>query len=284
MRYLSMFVLLTTAFSQDQASSPTTIGRVSFEVASVKPTANAGEHRPMRFAVSPGGQLTVANMPLHWLIANAYNVPFQSSRLTGGPGWVKSEAFDIQAVAPGMFAPGISANEREARTRLMLRALLAERFGLVVRSEVREMPAYVIAPVKKGPKLGKIVTEEKDCPLQPPDDGFYCHHMNGDMGRGLHGQAVDMSDIALYVENWMDRPVVDQTGIQGLYKIDTEGWISMTPLAPGQAMPTGPENVHDPGRPSVFTVFEETLGLKLEPKKAKVEMFVIERVERPSAN
>ena len=246
----------------------TTMGRVSFEVASIKPTADAGNHRPIRFAVSPGGQLTVANMPLHWLIANAYNVPFQSSRLSGGPAWVKSEPYDIQAVAPGMFAPGISAKEREARTRLMLQALLAERFGLVIRREVREVPAYVLVEVKRGSKLERAGITEKECPAQPPDSGLYCHHLDGGMGRGLHGPAVDMSDLVLFAENWMDRPVVDETRIQGLYKIETEAW----------------GTVSEPDKPSVFTVFEQTLGLKLEPRKAKVETFVIERVERPSPN
>lgn len=267
----SLAALALTAlnlFAQDQTSSQTTMGRVSFEVASIKPTADAGNHRPIRFSVSPSGQLTVANMPLYWLIANAYNVPFQSARLTGGPAWVQSETYDIQAVAPGMFTPGISAKEREARTRVMLRALLAERFGLVIRPEVREIPTYVMVAAKRGSKLEKAGIAEKDCPAQPQDSGLYCHHLDGGQGRGLHGPAVDMSDLALFAENWMDRPVIDETGITGLYKIETEGWGSIS----------------EPDKPSVFTVFEQSLGLKLEPRKSKVEILVIERVSRPSAN
>lgn len=271
MKFLAVAALLVFSL---QAQEQTTMGRVSFEVASIKPTVDAGNHRPIRFSVSPGGQLTVANMPLHWLIANAYNLPFQSLRLTGGPGWVKSEPYDIQAVAPGMFTPGISAREREARTRLMLQTLLAERFGLVIRRETREVPAYAMVEAKRGSKLERAGIVEKDCPAQPPDSGLYCHHLDGGMGRGLHGPAVDMADLAQFAENWMDRPVVDETGILGLYKIETEGWTTLT---------AGPEG-SDPDKASVFTVFEQRLGLKLEPRKTKVEMFVIERVERPSAN
>ena len=141
MRWLTALALVAVML---QGQEQTTMGRVSFEVASIKPTADAGNHRPIRFSVSPGGQLTVANMPLHWLIANAYNLPFQSLRLTGGPGWVRSEPYDIQAVAPAMFAPGISAREREARTRLLLETLLGDRFGLVIRREMREVPVYAL--------------------------------------------------------------------------------------------------------------------------------------------
>jgi uncharacterized protein (TIGR03435 family) len=244
------------------------MGRVSFEVASIKPTADAGNHRPVRFAVSPAGQLTVANMPLRWLIANAWGVPFQSKRLTGGPGWVNAEPYDIQAVAPAMFAPGISAKEREARTRVMLRALLAQRFGLVVREEAKELPVYALVPTKGGHKLRPAVIQENDCPVNPPDDGLYCHHLDGGMRDGLRGQAVDMSDVAQQAEDWLDRPVLDQTGIAGLYNVRTEGW-------------GAPE---DTEKPSVFRVFEDTLGLKLEPKKATVKIYVIEKVDRPSPN
>jgi uncharacterized protein (TIGR03435 family) len=167
-----------------------------------------------------------------------------------------------------MFAPGISAADREARTRLMLRALLSQRFGLVVREEVREMSVYALTQAKRGHRLRHAVVQEKDCPANPSDDGLYCHHLSGGMRDGLRGQAVDMRDLAHQTEEWLDRPVVDETGITGLYMIRTEGWAA-------------PE---DTEKPSVFRVFEETLGLKLEPKKAKVTVYVIEQVERPSPN
>ena len=265
MRWLTALALVAVTL---QGQEQTTMGRVSFEVASIKPTADAGNHRPIRFSVSPGGQLTVTNIPLHWLIANAYNLPFQSLRLTGGPGWVRSEPYDIQAVAPAIFAPGISAREREARTRLLLQTLLGDRFGLVIRREMREVPVYALVVGKKGSKLERAAVMEKDCPAQPPDSGLYCHHLDGGADGGLHGPAVDMGDFALYAENWMDRPVVDVTGIVGLYKIETGGWGAVSDL----------------DKPSVFRVFEERLGLKLELRRAKVEVFVIERVERPSGN
>jgi uncharacterized protein (TIGR03435 family) len=244
------------------------MGRVSFEVASIKPTADAGNHRPVRFAVSPAGKLSVANMPLRWLIANAWDVPFQSKRLAGGPAWVHNEPYDIEAIAPAMFAPGISASEREARTRVLLRALLAQRFGLVVREELRDLPVYALVQTKRGHKLSHAVIQEKDCPVNPSDDGLYCHHLQGGMRDGLRGQAVDMNDVAMQAEDWLDRPVVDETGIAGLYKVRTEGW-------------GAPE---DTEKPSVFRVFEETLGLKLEPKRAKIKVYVIEKVDRPSPN
>ncbi|HXJ42334.1 MAG TPA: TIGR03435 family protein [Bryobacteraceae bacterium] len=258
--------------------------RISFEVASVKPTANGGDMRPMRQAYSPGGQLTITNMPLYWLIATAYDLPFQSKRLTGAPAWAYSERFDIQAIAPEPPAAGTSAAAREARTRLMLRALLAERFGLVIRREMRDLPVYAMVAAKGGPKLTRAVIDEKDCPERPGDSGLYCHHPDGGMQSGIHGAAIDMNDVASLLESWMDRPVLDQTGIKGLYNVRTTGWAPLTALAPGQNAPTGTENIADPEKPSVFRVFEEQLGLKLEPKKAQVEIYVIGRVQRPGEN
>jgi uncharacterized protein (TIGR03435 family) len=105
------------------------------------------------------------------------------------------------------------------------------------------------------------------------------------MGRGMHGNAVDMDDVALCVANWTDRPVVNRTGLQGLYEIQTEDWSPMRPRQPSPDGGPDPEAVAlaDPTRPSIFTIFSQ-LGLKLDPQKAPVDMYVIENVEKPTAN
>jgi uncharacterized protein (TIGR03435 family) len=120
-----------------------------------------------------------------------------------------------------------------------------------------------------GPKLEKAKIAEKDCTESPIFGGTACHQFLGGVGRGLHGEAVDMHDLALYVSNWTDAPVVDQTGYTGLFRIQTEGWA--TPLA------------DDPARPSLREVLAQ-FDLKLVEKRAPVEVFAIEHIERPSEN
>ena len=95
-----------------------------------------------------------------------------------------------------------------------------------------------------------------------------------------------MPDLALFIANWTDRPVVDRTGIKGLFDIETVGWTPLRPrppLAPG-AEPTAEDvAMSDPTRPTLFMILEQ-LGLKLDSQRAPVESFVIEHVERPSGN
>ncbi len=230
-----------------------------FDVASVKPTANGGPMSPTRFMVSPDGRLTVTNMPLHLLIARAWNLPPQSKRLSGGPEWVRSDTWDIQAVAPDLFPRGISAKAREERVRGMLRQLLTERFGLVVRTETKQLSVYQMVAAKR---LKPADIDEQACPVQPADDGIFCHHLYGDPRGGLIGPAVDMTDLALELENWLDRPVIDRTGIRGLYNVQTKGWTEG----------------------DVFGELEAAIGLRLKSSKARAEVFSVDRVSRPSSN
>jgi uncharacterized protein (TIGR03435 family) len=105
----------------------------------------------------------------------------------------------------------------------------------------------------------------------------------GGMGRGLHGKAVDLSDIVHYVENWTDRPVIDKTGLTGLFEIDTEGWTPMTAQPPREVTGGADEGLNDPERHTIFLIFDR-LGLKLESQKGPVQIYTIEHVEKLSEN
>ena len=166
--------------------------------------------------------------------------------------------------------------------RLMLRSLLAERFNLTLKHEMKEMPVYELTVAKNGPKLKKSSIEEKDCPNEGPSR---CHVINGGMGRGLHAAAADISDIIFFVGYWTDRPVIDKTGLPGLYELDTEGW---SPMRPRMPRPDGQQSAEDiafsdPARPTLFMILDR-LGLKMESRKGSVETFVIERADRPTPN
>src|SRR5262249_21349941 len=148
---------------------------------------------------------------------------FNSPRLTGGPAWVRTQAFDIEAVPPaGSITPDLAPAERDMRVRAMLQNLLADRFKLRIQTETRELPAYVISVSRNGSKLKASSVTDDQCTAGTAKTP--CHRLAGGQGRGLHGKAVTMSDIASFVENWSDRPVVDESGLKGLFEVDTDGW------------------------------------------------------------
>ena len=139
-----------------------------------------------------------------------------------------------------------------------------------MRRENVEMRVYALMTAARGPKLEKSRIAEQDCTESPIFGGTACHHgFIGGAGRGVHGDAVDMDDLALCVSNWADAPVIDQTGYKGLFSIQTEGWA--TPLN------------DDPSRPGLAKVLAR-FDLKLVEKKAPVEVFAVEHIERPSEN
>lgn len=159
---------------------------------------------------------------------------------------------------------------------------------MIIRREIKELPVYALVLRKGGPKLQKATMDEKDCASRPTEWGedASCHSFQGGQGRGIHGQAVSISDVADFVSNWTDQPVIDKTGLDGLFNIQTDGWV---PIRPRMPRPPGQEPTAediafaDPARPTLFRILDR-LGLKLESQKAPVEMFVIESAQRPSEN
>ena len=264
--------------------------RPAFEVGSIKRHTDSGNFRTPTFLKD---RFTFSG-PVVMLIATAYGLPFNPSRrLSGGPDWIRGRdgLYDIEA--KGSFPDGLSYEGRMERERLMLQALLTDRFKLAIRREMKEMPVYVLQVDKGGPKLEKADMSEKDCAqsasLTHAAAGtgtaqIPCHQFFGGRGRGLHAQAVTMTDLVSYVENWTDRPLLDKTGIGGLYKIETQPFLPMevaaTPPPPGTK---GEAGIDLADLPTVFQVFER-LGLKMKPEKDKVEKYVIDDIQKPTEN
>ena len=250
----------------------------AFEAVSVKPHDPEDARRPV-FQFFPGGRFIAIGIPLRFLVARAYDLPPQSMRLTGGPAWINSQAYDIEASPEASAFPnGLPEAERKRRAASILRTLLADRFKLAVHRESTEISAYTLVVAKSGHKLHPANVKDKDC---NPATGAGCQGFSGGQGRGIHGRSVTTAELAAFVENWSDRPVVDRTGLKGSFDMDTEGW---TPLVRNFGKDSeGPdkgEDLSDPLRPSLFTVLGQ-LGLQLESRKTTVDIFVIDRLERP---
>jgi uncharacterized protein (TIGR03435 family) len=186
-------------------------------------------------------------------IAFAYEIqPFQ---LTGGPSWIGGERYDIVAKMPADAAGATRTPERIAQMKLALQGMLGERFQLAVHRETRTMPAYSLVAAKSGFKL-KATT----------DDG----HGSWSWGRGkLKAQRTSIDTFARYLSGILGSPVVDATGIQGVFDLTLE-WT--------------PDELEPASGASILTALQEQLGLKLETQKAPVEMLVIDRIERPEPN
>jgi bla regulator protein blaR1 len=248
----AMLLAITTASAQH-----------TFEVAAIKPNAS-GDNRVM-MRMQPGGRFTATGVTLRQLVAQAFNV--RDFQISGGPGWMGSEHYDINAKAEGL--PDRIPPEQ---LRPMIRALLEERFQLKVHEERKEMPVYALVVGKSGAKL--TPTSSPQGPMMR-------------MGRGqLDGKKIPIAMLAQQLAQITGRNVVDKTGLDGEYDV-TLNW---TP-EPGQgggpfAGPPSPDAVPaaDASGPSIFTAVQEQLGLRLESQKGDVPIIVIDRAEKPAEN
>ncbi|MDR3703016.1 MAG: TIGR03435 family protein [Candidatus Sulfopaludibacter sp.] len=222
----------------------------AFDVASVKPATRGGSD----FRTYPGGRLHIANLPLDVIIRQAYAV--KHYQLTGGPSWLHTDEFDIEAKAVG--------EPSRAQMMAMLQTLLADRFQLKVHRETREQNIYALTVAKNGPKLTPSTAAEffirldRNTPRELPGVDYT-----------IAGQKATLAQIAEGLgDNQLDRPVLDRTGIPGEFDFKLRYAIDDNP---------------DTG-PSIFAAIQEQLGLKLEAARGPVAILVIEKAEKPSGN
>jgi uncharacterized protein (TIGR03435 family) len=248
--------------------------RLEFEIASVKPH-HSGDGR--RFIRPSPGRLTIRNLTLKDLLGEANKMrPFQ---IFGGPDWIDSERFDVEAKAEGNALP-------QQMTGPMLETLLQDRFKLQSHRESRELPIYVLTVGKNGSHIQPA--SEKTCvpfdpsnPSLPQAQGRNPSEVCGfiGMGRGsLNANQVTMEALTMAFSQLLGRAVVDKTGITG--EVDAH----MTFILDQPANPTLPSTATDPGPPSIFTAIQEQLGLKLDSAKGPVEVLVVDHAERPTEN
>ena len=292
--------MLTSARLSAQVVAPPA-NAPTFEVASVKPN-NSG---PGRMGGRGGpGRIDMTNMPLSRLIRQAYDI--HQTQIIGGPDWLDSQGFDVNATFTGDPAP--------ERRRLLMQTLLRDRFKLTFHAEKRDLPIYALIMARTDKRLGEGLTRtpEGEClprgaaiagaqastpgPPPPgpspfdPNAKANCGQLVFGPGRLFgHGIPIDMFAQALGglpVLTAFNRIVQNQTGLEGTFDFDFKfanefagrGGPFIPPPGAGAVAAT-------PGdEPALFTALQEQLGLKLDPRRANVEVMVIDSVERPEPN
>jgi uncharacterized protein (TIGR03435 family) len=267
--------------SIDIAQAPA--GR-AFDATSIRP--NTSPNAPP-IAMLRGGRFFAPNSTLRDLIRVAYLV--EDLQISGGPGWIDSDRFSIEATA----APGVSAED----ARLMLRAMMADRFKLATHTEKRDLQGFSLVSVGRnkaqdlrpsGPQCAPIRAPAgipAPPPPPPPPAGSAVIPMT--MGRALSKcgsmiaggymslRGISMEQLATILSQELRKPVIDRTNLAGPYDID----LSFLPEVAGPRPGPIPADAT-----SLFTAVQEQLGLKLESQRVPTDVIVIDRVEKPSEN
>jgi uncharacterized protein (TIGR03435 family) len=244
--------LLTFAIGSSWAAPP------AFEVASVKGMKEV--RGGVRLQVEPGS-LTMRNVTLRTCIRWAYGV---GEYQVNGPNWINSERYEIIAKAAGP-AP-------DSELRLMLQALLAERFQLKLHHDSKTLSVYVLTVVKGGPRFQES-TGEGEASIQQGKKGPIF---------GVTGQHIPLSQVTDMLSRILQAPVLDQTGLTGKYDMTIDPSAYITHDEAGQPkMAGGMEEMMN----ALFTGLKDQLGLKLDAKKEAMEMFIVDSAQRvPSEN
>jgi uncharacterized protein (TIGR03435 family) len=210
-----------------------------------------------------GSRVTIPASTLSELIASAYGL--KDYQLEGVSEWTRSDRYDIAAEAAAGSVPTVEQAKR------MLQALLAERFQLKTHSEMHEKPVYALVVGKNGSRLKE----------NPAGSGVTKFNRKGrDVEMVFAGTPIDSLISQFPRMPGIDRPVLDETGLSGKYDFQ----FSVTDVQLGMRVEQNGIPAADAEGASVFTALQDQLGLKLEPRKAPIQVLVIDRVERPSEN
>jgi uncharacterized protein (TIGR03435 family) len=266
----------TAAGTSQEPTRPT--GPKTFDVVSVrKNTSGTTQSNIQRNASG----ITIVNQTLRPIVQLAYGIS-QPVRIVGLPDWANTERFDLTA-------RGSVGNLDDFR--IMMQAMLADRFKLAAHSEQRDLPSYTLVMARSdgrpGPSLKSsrcepvglgAVTGRRGAPSPAPGAAGPSPEC-GVLGSGpgeIHLGGINMATFAGFLSITQGRPIVDQTNLTGVYDIHF--------LFAPEPFPGQPPNPAMEGRPSLLTALQEQLGLKLEPGTQPQEVLVIDRVSRPDDN
>jgi uncharacterized protein (TIGR03435 family) len=211
----------------------------SFDAASIKPNHSGARAGGTRTAP---GRIVASNATAKMLLQEAYNVT--AYQLSGGPGWLDNDRYDVEAKASGAAAGD--------EMRPMLQRLLAERFKVIVHRETKEMQVILITVAKSGFKLHELQLGDPAPAPAPSKEGAV----------GTIVRTGPISDLAAILTGPMGMPVLDRTGLQGKYFFDVAWGVDE----------------------DMITAVQEELGLKFESQKAPIDLVVIDHIEKPDPN
>jgi uncharacterized protein (TIGR03435 family) len=263
----------------------------SFEVASVKRN-RSGEQRS-GFNM-PGNRLVATNVDLHELIAWAYGDPGpppdlrQEFQLSGGPGWITTDRFDVEATTAGDLPDGVEKTRLKMR---MLQTLLRDRFKLLVRHETREGPIYSLVRANRDGRLGpQLRRSDVDCTAPaPPSSSPSSSPPSGQVppcriqvGIGFLSIGTrSLPAMARLFSRAVGRPVIDRTALDGAFDLRLD--FDQSGL-PGFERPPGVPSPDLSDKPTLYTALQEQAGLKLEAGRGPIDVLVIESAEHPADN
>jgi uncharacterized protein (TIGR03435 family) len=257
--------LAPTAAALLAQTSPATT-TPAFDVASIRENNTATDGRHHIYSSPNDSHFRTVNLSVKDLLQFAYALP--ANQIVGGPAWLDSLDFDIDAKA----GPEIDARMHDLPSeqgrlikQQMVQALLADRFQLKAHQETRQLPIYslVVANPKAGPKF-----KPSEADGTTIDTGRSSIHVQGS------DHTVDL--LARQLALVLGRVVIDHTGIDGRYDL-TLRW------TPDDAAPAGSAALAN-APPDIFTAIQEQLGLKLQPAKGPVPVLVIDQIAMPSPN
>jgi uncharacterized protein (TIGR03435 family) len=235
---LGVALIAATGFGQTPA----------FEAASIKRSTALENGTDLD---STPGTMTMRNFSLRSLVRVAYGV--KEYQVVGGPKWMDSERYNINAKAAGP--------AKDAELMLMLRTLLGERFQVEVHRESKASQGYALVTVKGGLKIKAVEGSG--------------NNSTSSHGGSLTAKGVSMARLCDWLARRLNAPVMDATGIAGVFDFKLEWTPEEAP--PGTPASAGPDF-------SLIAALQEQIGVKLEGRKVSVEMIVVDRAEKPSEN
>jgi uncharacterized protein (TIGR03435 family) len=259
--FIAGLLSVASALSEQALESP------QFDVNSVRQSGPHHEEGPGLW-LAADGRLDARNCTLKQLIQTAYHV--ESFRIQGGPGWVTSDRFTVQAKGPlvpiNERAPSPFRRSIPPEVRKMLQVMLADRFKLTLRHETQERSVLALTSVSEGPQLksSRIAAD--------PSVTFTigsAHGHRADISTVLTGKHADMALLAHALAQRLRRPVIDRTGIDGSYDFEFEFADQVTQAD---------------AAPYLSRALKTQLGLKLETQKGPVEILLIDHAEKPTEN
>lgn len=208
--------------------------------------------------------------------------PFRVAPVIGGPAWLRTELFRIDAKAEGNAAMPVMAGP-------MLQNLLEDRFHLRLHRESVEGPVYQLTAPKGTGKLPAfepdscVPESESDDPPDLPQGRHYCRTFVLLNPASVRGEGITITEFIGLLNFVVDRPVIDKTGLPGRFNIRIDFTADSSTPGLHRPLPSAPAAAADPA-PDVFQALEQQLGLKLTPARGPTGRIVIDHVERPTAN